>query len=229
MKKTTNLLVAFLAIMFVVSCSAPKQKEGEDAEETQSTQGTEVAEPEVDSMIHINLATVEELSSVQGISVELAGQIAEMRPFFTMTRLDSLLGSKLSDEQKAGIYNRLFVKLNLNTATEEEFKMIPGVGDKMAHEFEEYRPYVSIEQFRREIGKYVDEDEVARYERYVFVPINLNTATDEEILSIPGVGNRMLHEFREYRPYNSIEQFRREIGKYVDDQELVRLERFVTL
>jgi hypothetical protein len=39
----------------------------------------------------------------------------------------------------------------------------------------------------------------------------------------------MLHEFKEYRPYKSIEQFRREIGKYVDKTELARLERYVTL
>jgi DNA uptake protein ComE-like DNA-binding protein len=152
-----------------------------------------------------------------------------MRPFFGMEQLDSLLKTSVDSAQKQNLYSVLFVKLNLNTASEKEFKMIPGVGNKMAHEFDEYRPYVSIEQFRREIGKYVDESEVARYEKFVFVPINLNTASDEEILSIPGVGNRMLHEFKEYRPYNSIEQFRREIGKYVDEKELARLERFVTL
>ena len=39
----------------------------------------------------------------------------------------------------------------------------------MRHEFEEYRPYTSIEQFRREIGKYVDSTEVARLERYVTI------------------------------------------------------------
>ena len=39
----------------------------------------------------------------------------------------------------------------------------------------------------------------------------------------------MLHEFKEYRPFKNIEQFRREIGKYVDDKELARLERFVHL
>ncbi len=99
----------------------------------------------------------------------------------------------------------------------------------MRHEFEEYRPYVALAQFRREIGKYVDEEEVARLEQYVFVPINLNTASDEAILSIPGVGNRMLREFKEYRPYDSIERFRREIGKYVSDEEVARLERYVTL
>ncbi len=39
----------------------------------------------------------------------------------------------------------------------------------------------------------------------------------------------MLHEFKEYRPYKDLAQFRREVGKYVDDTELARLERFVTL
>jgi hypothetical protein len=39
----------------------------------------------------------------------------------------------------------------------------------------------------------------------------------------------MLREFKEYRPYKSIEQFRREIGKYVDKNELARLERYVTI
>lgn len=63
----------------------------------------------------------------------------------------------------------------------------------------------------------------------VFKPANLNTALDAEILLIPGVGNRMLHEFKQYRPYSNVEQFRREIGAYVNDAEVARLERYVTL
>jgi hypothetical protein len=43
---------------------------------------------------------------------------------------------------------------------------------RMMNEFREYRPYRSIEQFRFEIGKYVSKEEVARFERYVFVPAN---------------------------------------------------------
>ena len=61
------------------------------------------------------------------------------------------------------------------------------------------------------------------------VPININTATDAEILKIPGVGQRMLREFKEYRPYTSIEQFRREIGKYVDKAEVARLEQYIVI
>jgi DNA uptake protein ComE-like DNA-binding protein len=61
------------------------------------------------------------------------------------------------------------------------------------------------------------------------VPININTATDAQILSIPGVGPRMLREFKEYRPWTSIEQFRREIGKYVDKTEVARLEKYIVI
>jgi radical SAM superfamily enzyme with C-terminal helix-hairpin-helix motif len=63
----------------------------------------------------------------------------------------------------------------------------------------------------------------------VFVPIDLNTASDADILTIPGLGNRMLREFKEYRPYKAIEQFRREIGKYVAKEEVARLERHVAI
>lgn len=61
------------------------------------------------------------------------------------------------------------------------------------------------------------------------VPININTATDAQILAIPGVGPRMLHEFKEYRPWTSIAQFRREIGKYVDKAEVARLEQYIVI
>ena len=99
----------------------------------------------------------------------------------------------------------------------------------MLREFKEYRPYTNIEQFRKEIGKYVDQKEVARLEQYVFVPIRLNSASDDDILTIPGLGKRMLREFKEYRPYKNMEQFRKEIGKYVDKKEVARLEKYVTL
>jgi len=127
------------------------------------------------------------------------------------------------------LYVKMFEPINLNTASEAEIMLIPGMGKRMLREFLEYRPYRTIAQFRKEIGKYVDDKEVARLEQYVFVPIKLNRASDEDILSIPGMGKRMLREFKEYRPYTNIEQFRKEIGKYVDKKEVARLERYVTL
>jgi DNA uptake protein ComE-like DNA-binding protein len=200
-------------------------------------EAAEVAAPEpepqamegITGVLNPNQAGQEELLALPHLDEALVAAILDQRPFLTMTELAELLGQSLDQEQQAELYLTLFVPMNLNTTPEEDFELVPGVGPRLAHEFEEYRPYQAIEQFRREIGKYVDQEEVARLEQFVFVPINLNTASDQEILSIPGVGERLLHEFKEYRPYESIEQFRREIGKYVDDKEISRLERFVTL
>ena len=180
-------------------------------------------------VLNPNRASAEELAALSQIDTGLAGTIVAERPFLSMTELDAFLKPSVAGEARAELYRKLFIPINLNSASREEILLVPGVGRRMAHEFEEYRPYKAMPQFRREMGKYVDDDEVARMEQYVFVPIELNTASDEDILSIPGVGPRMLHEFKEYRPYKSLDQFRREIGKYVDDKELERLARYVRL
>ena len=180
-------------------------------------------------LIDPNIATDSVLRTLPHINATLAKGIVERRPFLTMTQLNAFLAPSLTKEQLTELYRKMFVHINLNTAPKEEILLIPGVGNRMLHEFEEYRPYKSMAQFRREIGKYVNEKELARLEQYVFIPINLNTASDQDIRSIPGIGNRMLHEFKEYRPYKNIEQFRREIGKYVNAKEVARLERYVTL
>ncbi len=180
-------------------------------------------------VLNPNRASQEELQALPQLDAALAEGLLAKRPFLSMAELNGFLSESLSQDQLKELYVKLFVPINLNTASREEILMVPGVGRRMAHEFDEYRPYKAMAQFRREIGKYVDDEEVARLEQYVFVPVNLNTASDEDILSIPGVGRRMLHEFKEYRPYKSIEQFRREIGKYVDEKEVARLERYLTL
>ncbi|MDX1314395.1 MAG: helix-hairpin-helix domain-containing protein [Eudoraea sp.] len=228
MRKFTKLILG-CALLSISMMACKQAKEGEKAGEAGTEQmeaSTEEAATtaEAANVLNANLATEEELSAV-GLPAETVAQILENRPFLSMNDFDALMG----DADKESLYKQIFVPFNLNTTAEADFKMIPGVGDRMAHEFEEYRPYNSIQQFRREIGKYVDEEEVARYENYVFVPVELNTASEEDIKALPGVGNRMAHEFEEYRPYSSMEQFRKEIGKYVDDKELARLERFVYL
>jgi DNA uptake protein ComE-like DNA-binding protein len=176
-----------------------------------------------------NVATAEQLRALPGLDSGLVQSLIAARPFLSMTQLNALLSPRLSPDQVKALNARLFLAINLNTASRDEILLVPGVGPRMAHEFEEYRPYTGLPQFRREIGKYVDSAEVARLEQYVFVPIDLNSASDEDILSIPGLGRRMLREFKEYRPYRSIEQFRREIGKYVNEQEVARLERYVMI
>ncbi len=64
------------------------------------------------------------------------------------------------------------------------------------------------------------QPETDRLKQYVFIPVNLNTATDADIMSIPGAGARMVREFKEYRPWKTKEQFEKEIGEYVGAKEV---------
>ena len=180
-------------------------------------------------VLNPNTATESELAALPHMDAAKADSIVAGRPFMNMLEVNTLVGASLEEARQDELYARLFLPLNLNDTSSEEILLVPGVGNRMAHEFDEYKPYGHIAEFRREIGKYVDDEEVARLEQFVFVPIDLNTASDEDILTIPNLGNRMLREFKEYRPYSRIEQFRREIGKYVDDDEVARLERYVEI
>lgn len=176
-----------------------------------------------------NLAEVGELTAVPHVDEALATAIVDARPFVDAAELDELLSGSLDRSRRSEVYEHLFRQIDLNSASEAAIMLIPGMSSRMVHEFEEYRPYTSLEQFRRETGKYVDEEEVARLEQYVFIPMNLNSASSDDFMTIPGMSRRMVREFEEYRPYTSMEQFRREIGKYVDEQEVARLESYVTL
>lgn len=176
-----------------------------------------------------NLISADELAEHALIDSVLAAAIVESRPYLGAEQFDEVLAQALSRDEREALYASVFRQINLNTASRDEIMVIPGMSSRMAHEFEEYRPYTSLDQFRREIGKYVDDDEVARFEQYVFIPLYLNTASGDDFKTIPGMSDKMVHEFEEYRPYTSLEQFRREIGKYVDDDEVARLESYVTL
>jgi len=182
-----------------------------------------------DVLVDPNLVEADELVGIPHMTVALIQAVIDGRPYLTAGQLDDVLASASDENQREEIYGHLFRQINLNTASEHDIMLIPGMSSRMTHEFEEYRPYTSLEQFRREIGKYVDDEEVARLEQYVFVPMNLNKSSEETFATIPGITSRMIHEFEEYRPYTSMEQFRREIGKYVDDDEVARLESYVTI
>jgi DNA uptake protein ComE-like DNA-binding protein len=160
----------------------------------------------------------------------IAKALVGVRPFKSITELNTfLIGQGLTQEQAMQFYEKAFVHINLNTATPEEILLVPGAGKRMVHEFAEYRPWKSWAQFDKEIGKYVGSAGAAKLAQYCFIPINLNTATDEDILSIPGAGQRMVREFKEYRPWKSYAQFDKEIGKYVGQKETDRLKRYVVI
>ncbi|HEV2880994.1 MAG TPA: hypothetical protein VGX24_06925 [Pyrinomonadaceae bacterium] len=112
-------------------------------------------------------------------------------------------------------------KLNLNTASGSEFlAQIPGLGNRMVHEFEEYRPYKSVQQFRREMGKYVKPEQIAEYEKYVYVPIAENDSDAPTLQQIPGLDAAEAEALIAGRPYASRDAFLAKLSEKVSADEL---------
>jgi DNA uptake protein ComE-like DNA-binding protein len=181
-------------------------------------------------VVDANTISEADLAKLPAMTPAIAKAVVAARPFDNIVAFNKfLLGQKLTQAQASELYKHTFVNVNLNTATAEEIMLIPGAGKRMAHEFEEYRPWKSYAQFDKEIGKYVDAKEVARLAQYTFIPLNLNTATEADFMTIPGAGKRFAHEFQEYRPWKSQAQFEKEIGKYVNANEVKRFWRYMII
>jgi len=181
-------------------------------------------------VVDANTVAEADLAKMPGMTPAIAKAVVAARPFDNIVAFNTfLLGQKLTQEQANELYKSAFIHINLNTASGEEILLVPGAGKRMAREFDEYRPWKSYAQFEKEIGKYVDAKEVARLAQYTFIPVNINTASDEDVMSIPGAGRRMVREFKEYRPWKTQAQFEKEIGKYVDAKEVKRLWRYVVI
>ena len=181
-------------------------------------------------VVDANTATEKDLLAMPHMTPAIVKGLIEKRPFASIADLNTyLLSQKLTQDQANAFYGKAFVHINLNTATPAEILLVPGAGKRMVREFDEYRPWKTYGQFDKEIGKYVGAEQTAQLAQYTFIPIKLNTATDADILSIPGAGQRMVREFKEYRPWKTKEQFIKEIGKYVGAKEAERMWRYVVI
>lgn len=162
------IVLAALSGALLAACSqggdrASAPVAGETAANTAAAETPAPAAPVLDA----NSASGEELGRVAGMTPQLAAAIAAGRPYADATALAAKLRESLPEDAAADLLSRVFVPVNLNTASEDAIRLIPGMTGKMVDEFLEYRPYENMAEFDREIGKYVDEAEVARLRRYV--------------------------------------------------------------
>ena len=160
------IAAAFTASTLALAACSGAEDSAPAADETAATDTVE-AEAETAGVLDASTATADQLAGIDGVSAELAAAIVAGQPYADVTAFNAKLLETLSAEEAAAVLETVFVPVNLNEATEEQIRLIPGMTDKMVHEFEEYRPYADMGEFNREIGKYVDEDEVARFRQYV--------------------------------------------------------------
>ena len=173
MKRIMQQTMAATAVLAVMACSKAETPKVSDTARPADAAATMPAAAAATAstpaapagMVNPTSASQAEIAAT-GVADSIAGAIVATRPA-NMVALDKVLAKTYAKPRRDSIYAHLWIPLDLNKATREEILLVPGVGAKMAHEFEEYRPYTSIEQFRREIGKYVDKAELARLEGFV--------------------------------------------------------------
>ena len=166
-RNCTAALAASLVLALGACAGDADPADDPEADTAAATTAAPAPAPVGGGLLDPDAATPDELRSIPGIDSARAEELVAARPYATMLVVDSILAPHLSESERDTVYTRLWKPIDLNTASEQEILLIPGVGERMHHEFEEYRPYTSMDQFRREIGKYVDEAEVERLARYV--------------------------------------------------------------
>jgi DNA uptake protein ComE-like DNA-binding protein len=186
-------------------------------------------------LVEPNVAADSVMSAVPHINAGVVEALKAARPILSAVSLDSILASKsLTKAQRTEAFGKLFVHVDVNRGTDAEFMLIPGMDAKKLNAVKAGRPWKDFATFRAELTKASNAADAARLEQYLFIPIELNTFTNEIMDTFASIGvgtSRWKREFAEYRPWTSYEQFDREIGKYVRSRptEVQRLKRYVII
>jgi DNA uptake protein ComE-like DNA-binding protein len=117
--------------------------------------------------------------------------------------------------------------VDVNTAAEKDLLAMPHMTPAIVKGLIEKRPFGSITDLNAYLlSQKLTPEQAMDFYGKAFVHINLNTATPEEILLVPGAGKRMVREFAEYRPWRTYGQFDKEIGKYVGAEKTAQLAQY---
>lgn len=119
--------------------------------------------------------------------------------------------------------------LDPNLATAAALTALPGMSDSITLAVIAGRPYANMAAVDRVLARHLSEQWRDSVYTSLWLRLDLNTASSDEIQLIPGVDDRLRHELEEYRPYDGVESFRRDIGGQAGAEEAARLERYITI
>jgi len=164
------------------------------------------------------------LATLPGVDADRAAALAKSVPFASDDAFVQAVTAVVSADQAAIIPSYLaskaqpsviWTKFNLNTATDAQFKTIPGVDDKM------------LTVFSDEIGKSVDSGVVAGFERYVFVPVDATQADAETLAQLPGVNADVAAELMKSAPFASTAALLAALAKVVSTDQAAAAAAFM--
>jgi DNA uptake protein ComE-like DNA-binding protein len=159
------------AVLAMAACGDSAESVVEDADsvavESEASAPSSAAESGI--FLDPNAVPAERLLLVPGFDQPLAEAVVQGRPYADMRAVDAVLSTRLSEGQRDTAYLRLWKPVDVNTATVEELRLIPGVDDATARAIERARPIRDAEHLREALSGQVDAVEVAHLERYVVI------------------------------------------------------------
>jgi hypothetical protein len=186
-------------------------------------------------LVEPNVAADTTLQKLPNLNAAAIEALKGAKPLLSIVTVDSILGAKgLSKAQRTDLYGKMFVHVDANRGSDAELMLIPGMDAKKLAAVKAGRPWKTFAQFNTDVAKASSPAEAARIEQYLFIPIALNSFTNDIMDTFASIGvgtTRWKREFAEYRPWKTREQFEREIGKYVrgNPTEVKRLWRYVII
>lgn len=218
------------------------------------------------ALVDLNSATAEELQKLPGVSAATAKKIIAGRPYAsvddlakagvsktTLNKIKSLVtvadSAPAKDAPASGDADKMEL-VDLNSATAEELKKLPGVSAATAKKIIAGRPYTSVDDLTKAgvskttLGKIKSLITVAvsapakttdktAPEKEADAPktaagdkVDLNTATAAELEALPGVGAATSKKIIAGRPYKSVDDLSK---SGISKSALAKLEPLVTV
>lgn len=167
-------------------------------------------------LLDINTATQPELEAVKGVGAATAKKIIAGRPYKS---LDELTKAGLSAKKIEALKPLVTVgkapaaaPVDLNTADQKALESLPGIGPALAKKIMEGRPFKGVDDLSRIKGMHKSKIDAIKNQVTVtdtkLAPgekVNINTADQEDLDRLPGIGPVKAQAIIEARPFGKIE------------------------
>ena len=149
-----------------------------------------------------------------------------------MTRFVAFMLALLLAAPAAAQVGKSLGVVDANTAAEADLTKMPGMTPAIAKALVAARPFDSITALNTFLlGQKLTQEQANELYRHIFVHINLNTATVQQLESLPGVGPATAKRILEYRQKNGSFKKVEELMniKGIGEKSFLKLKPYVTV